>query len=146
METTVENNLNVEITQGEIKIIFKDVVSGKVSFAQAGLNDNDLVFEGGLVRIVFDFTETNGKRNFFSVPTLEVSYVENMGETHWICDFNEATILDKLDHQGHSTIMLMSRKKIQEHEHHHQNQLVMHAEFPQAVHIKADQSYFHFFN
>jgi len=134
----------VELNQGEIKINFSTPTTGKLSFTDLGLKDEDLFFDGGLVRMVFDF-EGIGEHDYFKMPTIEVSYKEDMSETHWQCDFNEETILDKTDHHGHSTVILLNRNKLSELEHHHQNALVLHAEFPKEVHIIADDSYINFF-
>ncbi len=134
----------VELNQGEIKINFSSPTAGKVSFADLGLSNEDLVFEGGLVRIVFDF-EGIGEHHYFQMPTVGISYVEEMGETHWQCDFNGETILDKSDHHGHSTVILLDRKKLSALEHHHQNALIVHGEFPQAAHVIAQDSYINFF-
>jgi hypothetical protein len=135
----------VELNQGEIKINFSSPTSGKLSFADLGLNDADLVFEGGLVRLVFDF-EGIGEHSYFQMPTVGISYAEEMTETHWQCDFNEETILDKTDHHGHSTVILLNRNKLSELEHHHKNALIVHGEFPQAAHVIAKDSYITFFN
>ena len=135
----------VELNQGEIKVNFSSPTSGKVSFAELGLSDADLVFEGGLVRLVFDF-EGIGEHSYFQMPTVGISYREEMAETHWQCDFNEETILDKTDHHGHSTVILLNRNKLSELEHHHKNALIVHGEFPQAAHVIAKDSYITFFN
>ncbi|MCO6501406.1 MAG: hypothetical protein J5I47_13680 [Vicingus serpentipes] len=134
----------IELNQGEIKVNFSSPTSGKVSFSDLGLKDEDLVFESGLVRLVFDF-EGIGEHHYFKMPTLEISYQEEMTETHWQCDFNKETILDKTDHHGHSTIILLNRNKLSELEHHHQNKLIVHGEFPQAAHVIADKSFINFF-
>jgi hypothetical protein len=86
-----------------------------------------------------------GEHHYFQVPTVEIAYQENMSETHWQCDFNGTTILDKMDHHGHSTVLLLNRKTIAELEHHHENKLIIHAEFPMKAHLKADDSYINFF-
>ena len=134
----------VEINQGEIKINFSTPTAGKISFADLGIKNEDLIFDGGLVRIAFDFKGI-GEHHYFKMPTIEVSYQEDMEETHWQLDFNEETILDKTDHHGHSTIILFNRKKLQELEHRHENKLVLHAEFPKTAHIIAEKSYINFF-
>ncbi len=135
----------VEINQGEIKINFSTPTSGKISFKDLGLTDVNLFFDGGLVRMVFDF-EGIGEHQYFKMPTIEVSYKEEMDETHWQCDFNKTTILDKTDHHGHSTVILLNRNKMSELEQHHKNALVLHAEFPKPAHIIAEDSYINFFN
>jgi hypothetical protein len=135
----------VEINQGEIIVNFKTPTAGKVSFADLGIKNEDLVFDGGLVRMVFDF-EGIGEHHYFKMPTIEVTYQEEMAETHWQLDFNEETILDKTDHHGHSTIILFNRNKLSELEHHHENKLILHAEFPKAAHIIAEKSFINFFS
>ena len=135
----------VAINQGEIVVNFKTPTAGKVSFADLGLKDEDLIFESGLVRIVFDF-EGIGEHHYYQMPTIELSYVEEMPETHWQCDFNQVTILDKTDNHGRSTIILLNRTKLSELEHHHKNKLVMHGEFPKPAHLIANSSYITFFN
>jgi hypothetical protein len=134
----------VELNQGEIKIKFKNPEAGKITFEELGLKDEDLVLESGLLRMVFDL-EGIGEHQYFKVPTIEVAYKEEVAETHWQCDFNDVTILDKMDHHGHSTVILMNRKTLSELEHHHENKLVLHAEFPQSVHLLAKGSYINFF-
>ena len=134
----------IELNPGEIKVNFNAPLPGKLTFEDLGLESKDLFCEGGLLRMVFDF-EGIGDHKYYAVPTIEVAYEEEMGETHWQCDFNENTILDKMDHHGRSTVVLMNRKKMVESEHHHKNQLVLHAEFTQPAHIVANQSYINFF-
>lgn len=134
----------VEVNQGEIKIKFSSPTQGKISFKELGITNDQLGLKGGFLRLLFDF-EGIGEHNYFAVPTIEISYKENCAETHWQCDFNEQTILDKSDHHGHSTVLLLDRKKISSLEHHHQNKLVVHAEFPEAVHLVAESSYVNFF-
>jgi hypothetical protein len=134
----------IEINQGEIVVKFTSPTAGKLSFADLGIKSENLVFDGGFLRLVFDM-EGIGEHSYFAMPTIEVSYKENMAETHWQCDFNEETILDKTDNHGNSTVILMNRKKIASLEHHHENKLVLHAEFPEGVHISAENSYINFF-
>ncbi len=141
----LHKSVSIEKNQGEINIIFNEPIPDTISFKDIGLSDEDLYFESGHIRIKFDFSKTNGVRKFYDIPTFRIEYYEKMSETHWICDFNEKTILDKTDHYGHSTVLLMKRKEIESAEHHHSNALLLHAEFPKPVHLKADKSDFHFF-
>ncbi len=134
----------IEVNQGEIIIRFDKPVAGKVSLATLGVKNEDMVLEGGFLRLVFDF-EGIGEHHYFQVPTINVAYGKDVKETHWQCDFNDTTILDKTDHYGDSTVILLSREKIASLEHHHQNKLVLHAEFPEAVSVLPEQSYINFF-
>lgn len=131
---------SIELNPGEIKINFSAPTKGRISFAELGLKDEDLYCEGGLLRMVFDM-EAVGDHQYYKVPTVEVAYKEEMGETHWQCDFNDEIILDKMDHHGHSTVMLLNRNKLSSLEQHHKNALVVHAEFPGPVHLDATNSY-----
>lgn len=134
----------IEINQGEIVVKFNTPAAGKLSFSDLGLKDDQLVLDGGFLRIVFDL-EGIGEHNYFQVPTIEIAYKENTSETHWQCDFNDKTILDKTDHYGHSTVLLLNRNTLAELEHHHENKLVLHAEFPQSIALSAENSYINFF-
>jgi hypothetical protein len=133
-----------EINQGEILVKFEQPTSGKLSFKDLGITDETIELSGGFLRMVFDF-EGIGEHDYFKVPTIEVSYQEEMAETHWQCDFNEETIVDKTDHHGHSTVILLNRNKIASLEHHHQNKLILHAEFPKTAHIITEHSFVNFF-
>ena len=134
----------IEINQGEIKVNFSSPVSGKVSFKDLGLNDEDLVFDSGQLRLVFDF-EGIGEHHYYKVPVVGIAYKENMAEIHWQCDFNEETIADKTDHHGHSSIILLNRNRLSELEHHHENKLIVHGEFPEPAHVIAEDSFVNFF-
>lgn len=135
---------SIKVNTGEVLVKFNSPTVGKVSFADLGIKNEDLVLNGGFLRMVFDL-EGIGEHHYFAVPTIEVSYRENVGETHWQCDFNEETIIDKYDNHGNSTIVLLDRKKISSLEHHHENKLILHAEFPETVHIEVDNSYINLF-
>jgi hypothetical protein len=134
----------IEINQGEILVKFTSPTAGKITFKELGITNDQLVLEGGFLRLKFDM-EGIGEHSYFAVPTIEVAYTEKCAETHWQCEFNGVTIVDKLDHHGNSTVLLMNRKKLAELEHRHENQLVVHAEFPEVVHLIAEDSYINFF-
>lgn len=134
----------VEINHGEIKLKFNEPISGKVSFSELGLSDNNLTLSNGFLRLVIDI-EGIGKHSYFQVPTIEIKYKENLAKTHWQCDFNRETIVDKIDNHGNSTVILMDRKKLENLEHHHENKLILHAEFPEEVHILSNDSYINLF-
>ena len=89
----------IDLNQGEKKVKFESPLAGKQSFADLGLKDEDLVVESGNLRLVFDM-EGIGEHDYYQVPTIEVAYAENTSETHWICEFNKTTLLDKLRHFG----------------------------------------------
>lgn len=134
----------VEINQGEIKVKLSEPSAGKLSFEELGIKKEDVTIESGLLRLVFDL-EAIRDYNYYQVPTIEIFYEENMSETHWICEFNGKTILDKLDHHGHSTILLLNRNELSNLEQHHENVLIVHAEFPQPANLNLKESSIHFF-
>lgn len=134
----------VEINEGEVLVKFNSPTIGKVSFKELGITRDELSLEGGFLRIAFELGGI-GTHNFVAVPTIEVSYDESMGETHWQCDFNGETLLDKLDHHGHATILLLRREKLENLEQHHENKLILHAEFPGSVHINPENSFIELF-
>lgn len=134
----------IEVNQGEVQVKFTSPTTGKITLEQLGVSDKNLVLEGGFLRLLFDL-EGIGEHDYYAVPTVEIAYKEKCKETHWQCEFNGETILDKTDHHGNSTVMLLGRKKITELEHHHENKLIVHAEFPEAVEIDTKNSYINFF-
>ncbi|WP_027418803.1 hypothetical protein [Crocinitomix catalasitica] len=134
----------VEINQGEIKVKFDAATAGKLSFEDLGVTKEAIDLEGGLLRLVFDLEDVK-ELNYYQVPSLEVFYEENMPETLWICEFNGKTILDKTDHHGQSTILLLDRKVLDNLEQHHENTLIVHAEFPAPVKLNLEQSWIHLF-
>jgi len=134
---------SVIYNQGEVVVKFTSPTAGKVSFKELGITEPQAI-EGGFLRIVFNM-DGIGEHSYFQVPTLEIAYDEQVPETHWQCDFNDQTILDKTDHYGRSTIILLNRKTLSELEHHHENRLVLHAEFPQKVNLVPEECFIQFF-
>ncbi|MFQ3214323.1 MAG: hypothetical protein ACJAT1_001391 [Marivirga sp.] len=134
----------VEINQGEIKVKFTSATKGIITFKEIGISDDQLALDGGFLRLVFDM-EGIGEHDYFAVPTIEIAYEESCPETEWQCDFNNERILEKTDHHGHSTILLLDRKKLSALEHRHLNKLVVHAKFPRKVHLLANSSSINFF-
>ena len=138
-------NFKTEVNPGEVKVYFEKPMSGKISFSDLGLKDEDLRFDGGFARIVFDF-ENIGEHHYYQVPTIELSYADETSGTHWQCDFNQTTVIDKNDNRGRSSVILLDRKKLVDLEQHHQNELVIHAEFSDKVQVIAVDSCINFFN
>ena len=134
----------IELNQGEVVMHLAEPKSGKVSFKELGIKEELISVEGGFLRLKIDLSEI-GPHDYFAVPTIEMTYDRNCAETHWQCDFNEETILDKPDHYGHSTIILMDRKKLSALEHRHVNELIVHAEFPEEINLIADKCYLNLF-
>lgn len=106
-----------------------------MSFKDLGLSNEDLVFN----------FEGIGKHQYYKVPSIEISYQEKMAKPLWKFSFNETAILDKTDHAGHSTIILMNRKKITELEHHDENTLIVLGEFTALVQLNAEKYFVNLF-
>lgn len=134
----------IEVNQGEIKVKFTSPTKGKITFEDLGITDDQLVLDGGFLRILFDM-EGIGEHDFFAMPTIQIAYKENCAETLWLCDFNGEKILEKSDHHGNSTVLLLDRNKISLLEHRHENKLIVHGEFPEKVHLVAKDSFINFF-
>lgn len=134
----------VEFNQGEIKVFLNEQSTGKLSFKELGINSEGNNIESGNLRLVFELKGI-GEHSYFKVPTVELFYEEKMTETHWVCEFNGKTILDKLDHHGNSTILLLNRKVLSELEQHHENVIIVHGDFPQSAHLNTEKSSIHFF-
>lgn len=134
----------IESNPGELVVAFDAPKEGKITFKELGFSDEQMVLDGGFLRLVINLSGI-GEHHYYQVPTVEIAYQENCAETHWQCDFNGETILDKTDHHGHSTVLLLDRKKIEELEHRHENELIIHAEFPEAVHLSAENSFLNLF-
>lgn len=132
----------IEANEGEVKVTISAENSGKLSFRGLGIKEGQILVEGGFLRLVFDFGQFNAN-NFYAVPTVELAYDKNVSETHWQCDFNGETILDKMDNHGNSTVILLNRTEMEDQLHHHNNLLVVHGEFPANVNIDLDKSYIH---
>jgi len=134
----------IEINQGEVLVKFNSPTLGKISFKDLGISKEDLNLEGGFMRISFDLGGI-GTHDFTGFPSIEITYAERMGETHWQCDFNGETLIDKLDNHGNSTIVLLKRDLLENLEQHHENILTLHAEFPEPVHIDVVNSHIQLF-
>lgn len=134
----------IDVFEGELKINFTEALTGKISFHQLGLTNDQLSVKSGFLRLVFDLSAI-AELDYFAVPTIEFSYEQNLAETHWQCEFNGKTILDKVDNHGNSTVILLDRSKMSELEQHHENQLIIHAEFPGEVDFVAERSFIQLF-
>ena len=133
-------NVTTQRYEGEIKVTFEKPVGGKMTFADLGLTREQLTVTAGHIRVVFELGQIQPE-DFYQMPTIEVYYEEKEGETFWEVDFNEETVIEKKDPSGHATVILLNKSKLEGHVHHHNNNLVLHAEFPDAVHISPEKSY-----
>lgn len=139
MNVKYETNIN----EGEILIKFFDsVADGKTSLADLGLNDAALKVKGGNLRLVIEFNTLAGEHLYHN-PTIIIKYDKNLHDSKWICEINGETILDKTDHSGHSTILLLSKEKIAKKLTAKNNKLVIHGDLESEVVISAAESSIH---
>ncbi len=135
----------IEINEGEIKLTINEKHEGKLYLSDLGLKPSDMELESGLLRFVIEIKNA-AELKLYAMPTIEFSYTEDMGETHWQSEFNGEVISDKNDHHGHSTVILLNRKKLEALLHRHDNKLVIHAEFPKPAIIDTSKSYLNLFH
>jgi hypothetical protein len=135
----------VELNPGEVKLILNEAVQGKkVYLKELGLNTSELSLNDGNLRLVIELNNLD-ENHFGGVPTIHLSYTTEMGETHWQVEFNGAVVLDKKDHHGHSTVMLLNKAKLNELAQRHENTLIVHGDMPLATQLDAETSYLQLF-
>lgn len=131
----------VEVNPGEVKLIMNEAVQGKkIFFNELGLNTEQLTVVGGNLRLVIEINNLD-ENHFGAVPTIHLAYTEELGETHWQCEFNNQVVLDKKDHHGHSTILLLNKSKLNDISQRHENTLVVHGDFPSVTNLNAEESF-----
>lgn len=129
----------ITLSQGEIKLDINVTQKGKLTFSELGLKPEQLFIEGGNLRLVLNIEQSKNIQ-FTSHPTIELKYAEKMEETHWSVEFNGATVLDKYDHSGNATLLLLKRDALSDI-HHHENQLIVHAQLTSGAHINIEESF-----
>lgn len=137
--------LTFEINPGEIKINIDEPRSGKITFAEIGLTEDQLMIAGGNLRLDIELGQTLQSGHFYQMPTVEFSYKEKIKESSWQIEFNGEVVLDKVDHSGHKTVLFVSRKKLEDKVHHHVNRLIVHGDLAQEIHLSPTESYIHLF-
>ena len=135
---------SIEINQGEIKVNLTESNTGQITLASLGVTAKDLYLDGGLLRLTIELGAIPHNK-FYQTPTAYIAYEEEVEETAWQCDYNNETVLEKTDHHGKSTVILINRNKLNELHHRHENTFVIHGEFPTTVHINPEETYIKFF-
>lgn len=131
------SNLVLNTTDGELKIIMQEASFDKFSLQDAGLKEDSYEVKGGNLRLKIEMGYIQ-EYNFYKMPIIQLDYENNIHESEWVVEFNGENILEKKDHSGHATVLLLSRKKMLELEHRHENNLVIHGDFSEEVDIKND--------
>jgi len=130
--------MTVDITPGEIRIT---AVAGRNALQSLGLSDEQLKIEGGNIRLVFELGNMEGQ-HFFKNPTIEIAYHEHLGESTWVAEFNGENILEKTDHAGNATLLLLQRGKLEALLHRHENILIIHGDLPAQIGLNAANTFF----
>lgn len=133
------DNLSLNLTEGQIQIVMQEAAFGKFSLEAAGLNAPSYEVEGGNLRIEIKMGYIQDV-NFYKMPILEFEYTDKIAQSEWVVEFNGVNILEKKDHSGQATILLLNRNKMKELEQRHENTLLIHGDFSEVVHIKNSSS------
>ncbi len=135
------SNLKLSLTEGQLKITMENPIFGEFTLEDAGFKEEAYKVEGGNLRLKMDLGAIEN-HNFFRMPVIQLNYKNNIHESEWIVEFNGENILEKKDHSGHSTVLLLNRNKMEKLKNRHENALIIHGDFSEEVNIKYD-SHFH---
>lgn len=131
----------VELNPGEVKLIVNEATQGKKLFLKdLGLHTEQLNLSDGNLRMVIEINNLD-ENHFGAVPTIHLTYTEDLGETLWQCEYNGEVVLDKKDHHGHSTVLLLNKAKLNAISQRHENTLIIHGDLPSATHLNSEESY-----
>lgn len=128
--------MNLQLTEGQVKITMNDKPAfDKFTLADAGLKEDSYTVEGGNLRLKIELGYIQDY-HFYKMPVIQFEYENNIHESEWVVEFNGENILEKKDHSGHSTVLLLNRNKMDKLKHRHENNLIIHGDFSEVVHIK----------
>jgi len=144
------------------KVITLDFVFENIKNVQNMLIDEDTMLNHTMVGIVDELAEnlyilltnipvhTLNTYNGWSTVYNNIVKIKSIDTKQYIgvsskTKFKHMDILDKLDNHGHSSILLLNRKVLSELEQHHENKIIVHAEFPQGATLNLNKSSVNFF-
>lgn len=125
--------------RGELRVTFEKSPEGRLSFSDMGMQEEAGDIDSGFIRLAFHMGQIE-KDDLYKMPKIEIAYKESIHESHWIAEFNGEVILENTDHSGRKTVLLLNKKKMEDLIHHHQNRLIIHAEFSEEIDIDMDES------
>lgn len=125
--------------QGELRVTFEKSPAGKLSFSEMGMEDKSGDIDTGFIRLAFHLGQIHAD-DLYKMPKIEIAYKDSITTSHWIAEFNGEVILENTDHSGSRTVLLLNRKKIEDKIQHHENRLIIHAEFSEEIDIDMDES------
>lgn len=129
----------LDLTDGQIKITMKEATFGKFTMKDAGVTEDVYEVKGGNLRVDVELGYIQDV-HFYKMPTIEFEYTEKIHESEWVVEFNGVNILEKKDHSGQATVLLLNRNKMKELVHRHENTLLIHGDFSEVVSIKNSSS------
>lgn len=133
-------NLALALADGQIQITMKQPVFDKFTLGCSGFGENTYQTIGGNVRIQINLGAIQDI-HFYKMPIIELNYTNKIHESGWVVEFNGTNILEKTDHSGQATILLLNRKKMMELVHRHENTILIHGDFSEEVEIKKESSF-----
>lgn len=134
------NNLQLEATEGQLELTMNETAFGKFTLESAGLSEDIYTVKGGNLRLKIDLGYIKDI-SFYKMPVIEFEYTNNINTSEWIIEFNGTNILEKKDHSGKTTVLLLNRKKMDELKQRHENVVIIHGDFSEEVNIKNTSSF-----
>lgn len=133
------SNLQLELSEGQLEIAMNETAFGKFTLKEAGLKEETYNVEGGNLRIKVDLGYIKDV-HFYKMPIVELEYTENISTSEWVVEYNGVNILEKKDHSGHKTVLLLNRNKMDQLKQRHENTMLIHGDFSEVVAIKNSSS------
>lgn len=133
------SNLQTTLSEGQIKITMNKPTFDKFTLEEAGLTDESYKVEGGNLRLKVELGYIKDI-NFYKMPIIDFKYTEKITESEWIIEFNGKNILEKYDHSGQATVLLLNRNKMKDLVQRRENILLIHGDFSEEVHITNQSS------
>lgn len=128
--------MRLSIKEGELKIVMEKPVKGNFTLKDAGFEGDSYTVEGGNLRLKIELGYIQDV-HFFKMPVIELEYENNIDASEWVVEFNGENILESKDNSGFKTVLLLNRAKMEKLVQRHENNLIIHGDFSQEVHIKA---------
>lgn len=132
--------LSLELGDGQIQFTMNQPVFEKFTLETAGFQEESYKTKGGNVRIQINLGAIQNV-NFYKMPVIELNYAGKIHESGWIVEFNGTNILEKTDHSGQATILLLNRNKMTDLVQRHENTILIHGDFSEEVELQKDSSF-----
>lgn len=134
------DKLELLLDDGQIQLTMNQPVFEKFTLDASGLEEDTYKTKGGNVRIQINLGAIQNI-HFYKMPVIELNYTEKIHESGWIVEFNGTNILEKTDHSGQATILLLNRSKMVDLVQRHENTILIHGDFSEEVELKKESSF-----